>query len=109
MVCSCSTSGLNLLEIFHERSSAISFPCLLGIKCVYKCKKKNQERTGKCLRQVEHIHAWSFVIQIFHNGQLSHDGDRNIFEVMTSTLSRGTLGSVASLLERPLLFNNIPL
>jgi hypothetical protein len=51
---------------------------------------------------VEHIHAWSFVIQIFHSGQLSHEGDRNIFEVMTSTLSRGTLGSVASLLAASL-------
>jgi hypothetical protein len=40
------------------------------------------------------------VTQIFHNGQLqpSHGGDRKIFEVMTSTLPKGTLGSVASLL-----------
>jgi hypothetical protein len=43
-------------------------------------------------------YPWSFVIQIFHNGQTSHDGDSNIFEVMTSTLPKGTLGSVASLL-----------
>jgi hypothetical protein len=28
----------------------------------------------------------------------SHGGDRKIFEVMTSTLPKGTLGSVASLL-----------
>jgi hypothetical protein len=35
--------------------------------------------------------------QIFHNGQPSHGGDRKIFEVMTSTLPKGTLGSVASL------------
>ena len=41
---------------------------------------------------------WSFVTQILHNGQPSHGGDRNIFEVMTSTLPKGTLGSVASLL-----------
>jgi hypothetical protein len=38
------------------------------------------------------------VTQIFHNGQPSHGGDRKIFEVMTSTLPKGTLGSVASLL-----------
>jgi hypothetical protein len=38
------------------------------------------------------------VAQIFHNGQPSHGGDRKIFEVMTSTLPKGTLGSVASLL-----------
>jgi len=43
-------------------------------------------------------YPWSFVTQIFHNGQPSHDGDRKIFEVMTSTLPNGTLGSVASLL-----------
>ena len=36
--------------------------------------------------------------QIFHIGQPSHGGDRKIFEVMTSTLPKGTLGSVASLL-----------
>jgi hypothetical protein len=35
--------------------------------------------------------------QIFHNGQPSHGGDRKLFEVMTSTLPKGTLGSVASL------------
>jgi hypothetical protein len=27
-----------------------------------------------------------------HNGQPSHDGDRKIFEVMTSILPKGTLG-----------------
>jgi hypothetical protein len=33
----------------------------------------NEERSGKCLRQVEHIrgHLWP---QIFYNGQSSHDG-----------------------------------
>jgi hypothetical protein len=44
------------------------------------------------------IYPWSFVTQIFHNGQPSHGGDRKIFEVITSTLSKGTLGSVSSLL-----------
>ena len=43
----------------------------------------NEERTGKCLRQVELI--WSFVTQIFHNGQQSHGGDSKTFEVMSST------------------------
>ena len=42
-------------------------------------------------------YPWSFVTQIFHNGQPSLGGDRNIFAVMTSTLAKGTLGSVASL------------
>jgi hypothetical protein len=30
-------------------------------------------------------YPWSFVIQIFHNGQPSHGSDRKTFEVMTST------------------------
>jgi hypothetical protein len=30
-------------------------------------------------------YAWSFVTQIFRNGQQSHGGDRKTFEVMTST------------------------
>jgi hypothetical protein len=30
-------------------------------------------------------YSWSFVTQIFHNGQPSHGGDRKTFEVMTST------------------------
>ena len=47
-------------------------------------------------------YPWSFVTQIFHNGQTSHGGDRKIFEVMTSTFPKGTLGSVASLLAATL-------
>jgi hypothetical protein len=39
------------------------------------------------------------VTQKFHNGQPSHDGDRKIVEVMTSTLSKGTLGSVGMFLH----------
>jgi hypothetical protein len=42
-------------------------------------------------------YPWSFVTPIlFHRGQPSYGGDRKIFEVMTSTLPKGTLGSVAS-------------
>jgi len=41
----------------------------------------NEERTGKCLRQVEHICGHL----IFHNGQPSHGGDRKTSEMMTST------------------------
>ena len=51
-------------------------------------------------------YPWSFVIQIFHNGQPSHGDDRKIFEVMTSTLSKGTLGSVASLVAATLYQGN---
>ena len=48
----------------------------------------------------------SFVTHIFHNGQPSHGGDRRIFEVMTSTLPKGTLGSVDSLLAATLYQGN---
>ena len=30
-------------------------------------------------------YPWSFVTQIFHNGQPSHGGDRKTFEMMTTT------------------------
>jgi hypothetical protein len=51
-------------------------------------------------------YPWSFVTQIFHSGQPSHGGDRTNFEVMTSTLPKGTLGSVASLLAVTLYQGN---
>jgi hypothetical protein len=47
-------------------------------------------------------YPWSFVTQIIHSGQPSHGGDRNIFEVMTSTVPKGNLGSAASLLAATL-------
>jgi hypothetical protein len=46
------------------------------------------------------------VTQIFHNGQQSHGGDREIFKVMISTLPKGTLGSVVSLLAATLYQGN---
>jgi hypothetical protein len=46
------------------------------------------------------------VTQIFHNGQPSHGGDRKIFEVITSTLPKGTPGSVTSLLAAILYQGN---
>jgi hypothetical protein len=51
-------------------------------------------------------YPWSFVTHIFHNRQPSHGGDRTFFEVMTSTLPKGTLGSVASLLAATLYQRN---
>ena len=42
----------------------------------------------------------------FHNGQPSHGGDRNTLELMTSTLPRETLGTVASLLAATLYQGN---
>ena len=51
-------------------------------------------------------YPWSFVTQIFHIGQPSHGGDRNMFEVMTSTLPKGTIGSVTSLLAATIYQGN---
>ena len=48
------------------------------------------------------IYLWSIMTQIFYNVQPSHGDDRTIFEVMTSTLLKRTLGSVASLLAATL-------
>jgi hypothetical protein len=47
-------------------------------------------------------YSWSFVAQIYHSGHPSHGVDRKIVEVMTSTLPKGSLGSVASLLAATL-------
>ena len=44
--------------------------------------------------------------QIFHSDQPSHGGDRKTFEITISTLSIGTLGSVASLLVATLYQGN---
>jgi hypothetical protein len=44
--------------------------------------------------------------QIFRNGSASHGGDRKTFEVMTSTQTLGTLGSVASMLAATLYQGN---
>ena len=52
----------------------------------------NEESTGKCLEQEEHFHG--------------HDGKRKTFEVMTSTQTIGTIGSVAFLLAATLYQGN---
>jgi len=39
-------------------------------------------------------YPWSFVTQLFHNGQPSHGGDCKIFEVMTSTLPKGIIAGI---------------
>jgi hypothetical protein len=52
------------------------------------------------------IYPWSFVTQILYKGQPSRGGDRKTFEVMTSTLPKGTIGSVASLLAATLYQGN---
>jgi hypothetical protein len=51
-------------------------------------------------------YPWSFVTQIFHNGQPIYGGHRTNFEMMTSTLPKGTLVSVASLFAATLYQGN---
>ena len=55
-------------------------------------------------------HKWNISVVIcdtdFHSGQPSHGGDRKTFEVMNSTLPKGTIGSVASLLAATLYQRN---
>jgi hypothetical protein len=51
-------------------------------------------------------YPWSFISQIFHNSQPSHGGDQKTFEVMTSTLPKGTFVSVASLIASTLYQGN---
>ena len=65
----------------------------------------NEERTGKCLPQVEHIRS-HLSHRYPNNGQSSHGVDRKTFEVMTSNKPIGTLGSVASLLAASLYQGN---
>jgi hypothetical protein len=48
------------------------------------------------------LSLWSLVTQISYSDQPSHGDDRKRFQVMTSTLPKGTLGSVASLLAATL-------
>jgi hypothetical protein len=89
MVCSsCSTSGT-------RRVNLVTNPVI-------------SREWGKDLEvfTTSGTYPWSFVTQIFQNGQPSHGGGRTIFEVMTSTLPIGTLGSVASLLTATLSQGN---
>jgi hypothetical protein len=66
----------------------------------------NEERSGKCYDK------WNISVvicdtnMIFHNGQPSHGGNCKTFEVMTSTLPIGTLGSAAFLLAATLYQGN---
>ena len=51
----------------------------------------NEEMTGKCLRQVEHICGHFSVAQIFHNGQPSHGGADHVhFRSVDFNLTKGT-------------------
>jgi hypothetical protein len=57
-------------------------------------------RKGPEVLTTSETYLWSFVTQIFHNGQKpSHGGDHKIFEVMNSTLPKGNLQELLTLPE----------
>jgi hypothetical protein len=85
---SCSTSGTHRVNIVTNPATSREWG-------------KDQE-----VFTTSGTYLLSFVTQIFHNGQPSHCVDRKIFEVMTLTLPKGTLGSVASLLAAILYQGN---
>jgi hypothetical protein len=64
------------------------------------------ERKDREVLTTSETYPWSFVTQIFHNGQPSQGVDRIIFEVMTSTLPKGIIGSVVSMLAATLYQGN---
>ena len=63
-------------------------------------------KKGREVLTTNGTYPWSFVTQIFHSGQPSRGGNCKIFEVMISTLPKGTLGSVASLLAATFYHGN---
>ena len=85
---SCSTSGIRLVNL-------VTNPVLS------REWGKNRE-----VITTSGTYPWSFVTQIFQNGQPSHGGGCKSFEVMTSILPKGTLGSVASLFAATLYQGN---
>ena len=73
---SCSTSGIC-------RVTLVTNPMI--------CHERGKNRE---VLTISGTSSWSLVTQKLRNGQPSHGGDRKTFEVMTSTLLKGTLGSV---------------
>jgi hypothetical protein len=63
----------------------------------HKHSNKSWMRKGPGSANDKWRYPWSVGTYIFHNGQPSHGGDRNIFEVKTATLPNRTLGSVVLL------------
>ena len=68
--CSCSTSGTC-------RVNLVTHPVI-----------SHEWRKDREVFTTSGTYPWSFVTQIFHNGQPSHGGDRKMFEVMTSTSTK---------------------
>ena len=64
---SCSTSGT-------RRVNLVANPVI-----------SHERRKDREVFTTSGTYLWSFVTQIFHNGQPSHGGNRKTFEAMTST------------------------
>jgi hypothetical protein len=58
----------------------------------------NEERTQKCLRQVEHIVV--IVTQIFHNGQPGHGGDRKSDDFNLTNKGNNKITELRTILQR---------
>jgi hypothetical protein len=71
-----------------------------------RCSASGTRRVNRKVFTASGAYPWSCVTYIFHNGQPNHGGDRNIFEVMTLTLPKGTIGSVANLVAATLYQGN---
>jgi hypothetical protein len=97
-----------LVDVFFNRQSAYQWvqtvPPLLADLFLYLCEadfiqghlKKKEKKLAKEweVLTTSETYPWSFVTQIFHNGKPSQGVDRIIFEVMTSTLPKGIIGSI---------------
>jgi hypothetical protein len=75
-------------------------------RVISSCSTSGTRHVNREVATARETYPWSFVTQIFHNGQPNHGGDRNIFEVMTLILPKGTIGSVASLVAATLYQGN---
>jgi hypothetical protein len=67
----------------------------------------NEERTEKCLRQVEHIrgHLW----HIYHNGQPSHGGNRQTLRSMPDSFISRSAILIMSFHSKSIWWFNFPI
>jgi hypothetical protein len=73
------TRSLNVCVCFVD--SFLSF--FLWPVCFSVTVKSHESGNDREVLTTSGAYPWSFVTQIFHNGQQSHGGDRKTFEVMT--------------------------
>jgi hypothetical protein len=88
-----SMHRLKFLSKFEMDNIQVKFLCYSS----YKPSEVISHEWGKDRKvlMTSGTYPWSIVRQILRNGLPNHGGDRKTFEVMTSTLPKGTIGSVA--------------